>query len=139
MSKTNTYPQPVRTPDNAPYLDGWHAGKLMLQHCSACDRYVFYPRAMCPHCWNASLDWREASGAGTVVSYSLINRPNHPAFNDEVPIALAEIMLDEGVALLARVLGQTPHPAMRVVMARDLATTTRYPLPIFHPAPDAAR
>ena len=32
---------------------------------------------------------REASGKGRIVSYSLVYRPNDPAFNDEVPIILA--------------------------------------------------
>jgi uncharacterized OB-fold protein len=125
------YPQAVETIDNAPYLQCWRQGKLMLQYCSHCSKSVFYPRAMCPDCWNPKLDWNEASGTGHVVSYSLISRPNHPAFNDEVPIALAEIMLDEGVAMLARILDVTPHTGMRVMLANDPATIARYPLPIF--------
>lgn len=127
------YPQPIETIDNAPYLQGWRSGRLLLQYCDSCQCHIFYPRVMCPHCWNDRLIWKEATGKGKVVSYSLIHRPNHPAFNDEVPIALAEIELDEGVSMLARVLQSAPHTGMRVQLFNDAETTGRYPLPVFKP------
>jgi len=127
------YPQPVRSPDNAVYLDGWKEGKLMLQKCCECKKPIFFPRPMCPHCWSDQLEWIQSTGRGEVVSYSLIHRPNHPSFNDEVPIALAEIVLDEGVALLARVLEATPSTGMKVNLATESEVTSRYPLPVFRP------
>lgn len=132
MSSTaKAYPQARETHDNAPYLQGWRRGKLMLQHCSSCNRFIFYPRPMCPHCWNDKLEWKEVSGKGKVVSFSLVRRPNDPVFNDEAPIALAEVLLDENVAMLARILDATPVTGMRVTLAGDSATTGRYPLPAF--------
>ncbi len=132
MSETLfNYPQPVETEENAPYLRGWRQGILNIQHCDGCNRPVFYPRPMCPHCWTAPLAWREASGLGTVVSFSLVRRPNHPSFNEETPIALAEIALDEGVCLLARVIDATPEIGMRVKMSANAADHARYPLPVF--------
>jgi uncharacterized protein len=125
------YPQARETLDNAPYLQAWRRGKLALQHCSSCDRFIFYPRAMCPHCWNDKLEWRDVSGRGKVVSFSLVRRPNDPVFNDEAPIALAEVLLDENVTMLARILDTTAETGMRVRLAADPATTARYPLPAF--------
>jgi uncharacterized OB-fold protein len=125
------YPAPTETIDNALYLHAWRHGTLLLQHCAACKREIFYPRPMCPHCWASPLSWKEASGQGTVVSFSLINRPNHSSFLEEVPIALAEIALDEGVSMLARVLDCTPAIGIRVKMATDPEATERYPLPVF--------
>lgn len=135
MSETTIeYPQPKETEENAPYLRGWREGVLNLQHCEHCDRAVFYPRAMCPHCWAAPLAWRRASGNGSIVSFSLVHRPNHPSFNGETPIALAEIALDEGVSLLARVLDATPEIGMRVTMSSRRDDHARYPLPVFRVA-----
>ena len=125
------YPRAIRTPDNAAYLDSWKEGKMMLQHCPVCDRSIFYPRAMCPYCWNPDLKWIQSNGAGIVLSYSLIHRPNHPSFNHEVPIALAEIELSEGVTLLARILDGTPQTGMQVILANEPECTVRYPLPVF--------
>ena len=132
-SNAKAYPQARETLENAPYVQGWRRGKLVLQHCSSCNRFIFYPRPMCPHCWNEQLEWKEATGKGKVVSYSLVRRPNDPVFNDEVPIALAEILLDENVSILARILGATPATGTRVVLAADAETTQRYPLPAFQP------
>lgn len=132
-SNAIAYPQARESLDNAPYLQGWRRGKLVLQHCSGCNRFIFYPRAMCPHCWNEKLEWKDVSGKGKVVSFSLVRRPNDPVFNDEAPIALAEVMLDENVAMLARILDGDPVVGMRVALASDAATTARYPLPAFRP------
>jgi uncharacterized protein len=132
-SNAKAYPQARESHDNAPYLQGWRRGKLVLQHCSSCNRFIFYPRAMCPHCWNDKLEWKDVSGKGKIVSFSLVRRPNDPVFNDEAPIALAEVMLDENVAMLARILDGEPVIGMRVALASDAATTARYPLPAFRP------
>lgn len=128
----SSYPLPAHCCDNARYLDGWKVGKLMLQMCCNCKNYIFYPRPMCPHCWSDRLIWEQASGHGKVISYSLVYRPNHPSFNEEVPIALAEIKLAEGVTILARILEVIPRSGMRVTMATDQSATQRYPLPVFY-------
>lgn len=131
----NEYPQPVEDSDNAPYLQGWREGRLMLQQCTSCRATIFYPRSICPDCWSSDLVWFESSGRGELISYSLIMRPNHPAFNDEVPIVLAEIMLEEGVSMLARIIDGVPGTGVAVVLANDRQSVLRYPLPIFRPAP----
>lgn len=37
-------------------------GKLLIQHCNACSKHVFYPRVICPHCGSpdfaAEYQWR---------------------------------------------------------------------------------
>ena len=135
MSGHPQYPQPIADEQNRPMLDGWKAGKLLLQHCRSCATTYFYPRAMCPHCWSDDIEWREASGDGSVVSFSLIYRPNQASFNAEAPIALAEIRLAEGAAMLARIVGAPPE-AIRtnaaVRLSRDPNEVARYPLPVFH-------
>lgn len=131
---TLRYPQPVTDSDNRPLLEGWRRGELYLQHCRGCGKAVFYPRPLCPHCWSGDLEWRKASGRGTVVSYSRIHRPNHPAFNEEVPIVLAEIRLAEGAALLARILEGEVESGTEVVLMASAEATGRFPLPVFRPA-----
>jgi uncharacterized OB-fold protein len=67
------------------------------------------------------------------VSYSLVHRPNDPSFNDEVPIVLAEIELDEGASLIARIIGCPPEDVRsgRAVELPPRPACTRYPLPVF--------
>ena len=128
-----SYPEPVLDADNRPLLEGWREGRLFLQHCGACGRSVFYPRPMCPFCWSTDLVWRESGGRGEIVSFSLIHRPNHPSFVDEVPIVLAEVRLAEGALLLARVLSDAPQTGLKISLL-PASVAHRYPLPIFRPA-----
>jgi uncharacterized OB-fold protein len=130
----SAYPQPREDADNAAFLAAWRNGELLIQHCNECGKSVFYPRPICPHCWSDRLENRRASGRGKVVSYSLVYRPNDPAFNDEVPIVLAEVALAEGALILARLIhcdAARVRSGLAVVLpAPDVCA--RYPLPVFH-------
>jgi uncharacterized OB-fold protein len=133
MTEPADYPRPVEDADNKGFLDGWREGMLRLQHCRRCRRNIFYPRPVCPHCWSDDLEWRTSSGEGEVVSFSRIYRPNHRAFDNELPVVLAEIRLAEGATLLARILGDATHvrPQARVQLARNEWRGRRLPLPAF--------
>ena len=103
---TTEYPRPFETPTNRPLLDAWKEGRLSLQHCIECGRDFYFPRPFCPHCWSTHLDWRDHSGQGRIVSFSRIHRHIHEAFRAESPTVLAEIELDAGPLMLARVVGE---------------------------------
>lgn len=135
MTADTAYPQPQADSDNRHFLKSWREGRMVLQTCSSCGRKFFYARPLCPHCWSDALTWLPAAGEGEVVSFSLIHRPNHPAFLSEVPIALAEIRLIEGVTLLARIVGADPE-SLRTGMPVRLVSkseASRFPLPTFRP------
>ncbi|MDI3406942.1 zinc ribbon domain-containing protein [Streptomyces cavernicola] len=52
------------------YAEGLAAGELRFQHCTACERAVFHPRVLCPHCGDAEPGARVAlvNGNGGVLS-----------------------------------------------------------------------
>jgi len=135
MTAGPAYPRPRADADNRHFLDEWREGRLALQACSSCGHKFFYARPLCPNCWSDGLTWISAKGEGEVVSFSLIYRPNDPAFLGEVPIALAEVRLTEGVALLARIVDANPasiRTGMRVGLLPK-AEAARFPLPAFRP------
>lgn len=128
------YPSPREDADNAAFLSSWRKGKLVIQRCGDCGKSVFYPRPVCPHCWSELLESRIASGRGRIVAYSLVRRPNDPVFNDELPIILVEVALEEGALLLARIIGCDPTK-VESGLGVELPPTdvcARYPLPVFH-------
>lgn len=135
MTTDTAYPQVRSDTDNRHFLDEWREGRLVLQTCGSCGRRFFYARPLCPHCWSDELAWAPAKGEGEVVSYSFIYRPNHPSFLGEVPIALAEIRLVEGVTLLARVIDAAPDSMRTGMPVRLLSKSeaSRFPLPTFRP------
>lgn len=73
-------------------------GRFLLRHCRACERAHWYPRAICPHCASADTEWREASGRGTIYSYSI-------ARTAAEPFAIAYVTLAEGPTVMTNIVG----------------------------------
>jgi len=127
------YPQPRETPTNAPMLAAWREGMLALQECDVCGHVFFYPRSVCPNCWDPSLTWITSDGRGRIVSFSRIHRGLPEAFADEAPIVLAEIAVTEGALMLARIICDDAEAIQSALPVRLLSKpeAARYPLPTF--------
>ncbi|WP_439495529.1 Zn-ribbon domain-containing OB-fold protein, partial [Bosea sp. (in: a-proteobacteria)] len=69
---------PVTDTTSDPFWAGARAGKLMIQRCPATLRYQWYPRAHSIHAPGVTPEWVEASGRGSVFSFSTIHRGNGP-------------------------------------------------------------
>lgn len=99
-------PLPNTNPATRPYWDAANDGRFVLPRCNDCGRYHHHPRRWCPHCWSTDLGWDEASGRGTVVTFSVVHQPPSDAF--EVPYVLAVVRLAEGPAMMTNVVGADP-------------------------------
>ncbi|MEQ8652706.1 MAG: zinc ribbon domain-containing protein [Kiloniellales bacterium] len=97
-------PGPTETALSAPFWQAAAEGKLLIQHCGACDRAVFYPRPLCPHCWADALAWRQASGQGRLASFSEVWKPGHPGWLPVAPFVVGLVGLDEGATMLSHIL-----------------------------------
>lgn len=92
----------TRSPEADPYWEGCKDARLMLPWCTDCARAHFYPRRFCPHCDSRSIEWREASGEGTVYSFAVVSQPIERQFAERVPYVIAIVELPEGVRLATR-------------------------------------
>jgi uncharacterized protein len=124
--------------ESAPYWEATRQGRLLVQWCTACDRGIFYPRAFCPSCSGSSLEWRTASGRGTVYAAVVEHRPQAAGarFSHGQPYCVALIDLAEGVRVLSNVVGCPPddvHSGMAVVVTWEPLTDGRQ-LALFEPA-----
>ena len=81
------------------------AGRFCLQHCPQCQKHVFTPRELCPHCGASPLRWVRASGLGRVYSTSTIARKADAGGSYNVAL----IDLHEGVRMMSRVEGLAPE------------------------------
>ncbi len=79
-------------------------GEFRIQQCNGCERHVFYPRALCPHCGSSNLQWARPTGAGTVYSTTVMRRK--PESGGDYNVCLVE--LEEGPRLMSRVEGVAP-------------------------------
>ena len=88
------------------FWDGAAAGKLLLQKCKSCGKVQFFPRVACVDCFG-ELDWIESKGSGKVHSFTLVRVPRNPAFKEETPIYYINVILDEGVIMESRLVGDS--------------------------------
>ncbi len=102
-------PVPVVNTWAQPFWDAARQERLIIQKCTACGKHVFYPRMACPYCAADSLEWVEASGKGTVYSFTVVEANAPSAFIDDMPFVVAVIRLQEGVQMLSNVIDCEPH------------------------------
>ena len=78
-------------PDTEAYWKAAAEGRLLLRR-GASGRPHFYPRALCPFDMSDT-EWFEATGRGTIYSYSVMRRAS-PVY------AIGYVTLEEGVSML---------------------------------------
>ena len=109
-------PLPQPTPISQPFWDAANERRLSIQRCVACERYVFYPRPLCPHCGGAELVWTDVSGRGSLYSYTIARRPTMRAFLADVPYVIAIVELEEGPRMTTHIVDCEPE-AVTIGMA----------------------
>jgi uncharacterized OB-fold protein len=105
---SHPHPRPVLDDDNAPFWLGCREHRLMLQRCESCDAWQFPPRSRCRSCRSSDVSWQQASGRGTVASYTICHPPVLPAYADRVPYNVIVVRLDEGPHLVSNLLDAEP-------------------------------
>ena len=99
--QSNNKPVPRPSPETAPFWEGCREGELRLQHCLDCEHVQYPARRLCSACFSQNVEWRTASGRGTVRSWSTVVIPGAPGFSEEVPFLSVLVRLDEGPTMLS--------------------------------------
>ena len=125
------------TPETRPFWEAARRHELTLQRCRACDRYIYYPRAACPHCLSGDLEWRRVSGRGTLNTFTVVYR-GQKGFPLGPPYVIAIVDLVEGPRLMTNLVGIEPDPAkIRIGMPVEVVfedVSAEVSLPRFRPA-----
>ena len=100
-------PEPVANLETEPFWDAVADGCLVLPRCDSCGTVVWYPRRFCPVCHTAGVTWREASGRGTVYSFTVV-RKAPGAWSGAAPYVIAYVELEEGPRILTNVVDVDP-------------------------------
>lgn len=99
---------PRPTSETQAYWDGAKEHRLLIQQCGDCEAFQFYPRPMCTHCSSANVNWVEAAGSGTLLSFSVIARPVSKAYGDANSSILALVKLAEGPQMMTNIVDCDP-------------------------------
>jgi uncharacterized OB-fold protein len=102
-------PIPRPSPESLPFWEAAKVKRLLLPRCNHCGRFFFQPSQRCRHCLSPDLAWVESKGIGRIYSFVVYHRSYHPAFESDIPYAVAIVELDEGVRLLSNIIGTPPE------------------------------
>lgn len=86
------------------FWDATRERKVLLQYCRATGRYQFFPKPVSVFTGGRDLEWREVSGRGAIFSFTVAHVAR-PPFNGHTPYLIATVTLDEGVNMIANVIG----------------------------------
>jgi uncharacterized OB-fold protein len=126
--------KPPRGHDNSWWWDMAAEGKLGIQRCKGCDTLRHPPRPMCGECRSLEWDTVEASGRGTICSYTVLHYPEFPGY--EYPLVIVLVDLEEGTRVTSQLLNVDPSDvdfgmAVEMVIHED---PDGFKLPMFQPA-----
>ena len=99
--------RPVPEPSwlSEPFWEAAAGGRLVVQRCDDCGAYVFRPEFACTTCFSERLTWTEATGRGTVHSYSTVWRAAFPEL--EAPYVVVSVEMAEGWYMMSNLVGCT--------------------------------
>jgi uncharacterized OB-fold protein len=133
---TPRFDLPTPDIDTQPFWDAAKEHKLLVKRCGACGAHFHYPRPFCPKCWSADVSWVEASGRGTVYTFSVVHQNDLPPWPSRVPYVAAIVELEEGPRLMSMVV-ECEHDAVECGLPVEVTFEVRddeFTVPVFRPA-----
>ena len=112
-------PRPEHPELTQPFWDAAKRHELVIPRCRRCDSFFWYPRELCPDCYEADWEWAPVSGRGRLYTYTVVRQPLNPAFEEDLPYAYAVVQLDEGVRLISNIVDCEIPDGLSVDMALE--------------------
>ncbi len=94
--------------ENLRFFEGAEQGCLVLPRCNDCDFVIWFPREICPECGSQDVDWFEASGKGSVYSFT-VTRRIAGSWGQATPFVLAYVELEEGPRVMTNIVDCDPE------------------------------
>ncbi|MGI9329064.1 MAG: Zn-ribbon domain-containing OB-fold protein [Pseudomonadales bacterium] len=96
------------TAETLPFFEGAANNQLQLQQCNDCQGWMYPLKQKCQRCGSGQLDWRAASGQGTIYAHAMLHREYHPRHRGRLPLVIAWVDLAEGVRMPSNIVGSEP-------------------------------
>jgi len=98
MLEARVHVSPEINPETAYYWTAANEGKLVLKRCIETGKVFHPPRHYSPFTGLPKTEWIEASGSGTIYSFSVMTKK-------DVSSCIAYIQMDEGPIILSAITG----------------------------------
>ena len=89
-------------------------GRFELQACRRCGTVQYPPRDACHRCLSAELAWTPQSGAGELLSETVLHHSNDPFYRERLPWRLGLVRLDAGPTVIVHLHGDVGAAPARV-------------------------
>ncbi|MGI6072000.1 MAG: Zn-ribbon domain-containing OB-fold protein [Lachnospiraceae bacterium] len=96
-------PLPEIRPWTKEFWEGTKQGKLLIQRGKNTGKLIMYPKKYSPYDIDEELEWIEASGKGTVYTFSIVENNAPKPFDEELPFCVAIVELEEGVRMCTNI------------------------------------
>jgi uncharacterized OB-fold protein len=126
---TRKITSPVVTVETQAFWNAARENRFTIPVCTACGKAHWYPRAICPFCASDKMQWRDASGKGTIYTYSVMRHVKEP-------YVIAHVTLAEGPTMLTNIV-DCDFDKLRVGQSVAVVfkeTENGPPVPMFRPA-----
>ena len=110
MAENPPAPAPVVQPEVKVFWDATAEGRLLLPRCEDCRTVIWFPRPYCPACGSLNVTWIEASGRGTIYTFTVNRRGagDLAEYRQVGPYVLAYVELEEGPRVMTNIVDCDP-------------------------------
>ncbi len=85
-------------------------GRFELQVCERCQAVQYPPRDACHRCLSSLLKWTAQTGAGELLSETVLHHSNDPFYRERLPWRLGLVHLDAGPTVIVHLHGDVASP-----------------------------
>jgi len=132
---------PRPRPETAAWWESCREHRLMIQQCSQCEAFQFYPRIICSTCMSEGVDWVQSAGRGKVATFTVCRLPVAEAYAADVPYVVALVQLEEGPRMMSNIVQCDPE-SVKTGMPVEVVFETwsdEITMPQFRPLPETGR
>ena len=92
-------------------------GRFELQVCQRCQAVQYPPRDACRRCLSSQLEWTAQTGAGELLSETVLHHSNDPFYRERLPWRLGLVRLDVGPTAIVHLHGDVASLASMTTTA----------------------
>lgn len=100
-----------------PFWEGTREGRFLLHRCDICGTH-YWPASCCVAHGGQAMQWVDASGRGSLYTYTIMHHAYTAAMKDKVPYVVGVVKLTEGPFFHSNVIGV---PVDEVAVGMELA------------------
>jgi uncharacterized OB-fold protein len=122
-------------PLDLPFWEACREGRFLVHRCDVCGRR-YWPASRCVEHGAQSMSWAEASGRGTLYTYTVMHHAYTPAMKGKTPYVVGVIKLEEGPFFHSSIV-ECPLEAIAIDMPLAMTMAQHesgLTMPVFRPA-----